>query len=175
MGLRDWPPVRRTRRNHAIEHATIHVLSRRHPTKSFAGRSDSGGFYILGDTEADDVRSAVAEAIERLRDEPRLAIHPFCGTNLVVGGILAGLASTVALMTMPRDERGTRASIALPRMLLAGTLAAVVSQPLGPVVQRRVTVLPDSEGVRVRSIETSGRGLGKRHRVSLEDVPSDRA
>lgn len=169
MGLKDWPPVRRTRRNHAIEHATIHVLSSRHPSAVFAGRSDSRGFFIFGDLDAGEIRSAVDEALGRLADEPRLAVHPFCGTNLVVGGILAGLASTVALMTMSKSEKRGNPVTALPRMMLAGTLAAIASQPLGPVVQRRLTTLPDAEGVRVLSVESSGQGLSRRHRVSLED------
>jgi hypothetical protein len=175
MGLADWPPVRRTRRNHAIEHATIHVLSSRHPSSTFAGRSDSRGFYILGDADESEIRSAVDEALVRLADEPRLAVHPFCGTNLVVGGLLAGVASTLALLTMSRSERRGNPLTALPRMMLAGTIAAIASQPLGPVVQRRLTTLPDADGVRVRSVKSSGKGLSRRHRVSLEDVAREPA
>jgi hypothetical protein len=170
MRLFDWPPVRRTRRNHAIEHATIHVLSSRHPGVHFAGRSDSRGFFIFGNVDAHEVRSAVQEALSRLADEPNLAVHQFCGTNLVVGGLLAGLASTAALMTMSRSERTGNPFVALPRMMLAGTIAAIASQPLGTAAQRRLTTLPEPDGVRVVSVKSSGQGLSRRHRVSLEDT-----
>ena len=83
--LDDIPMLRRTRRNHAIEHAAVHVLTARWPGLSMAGRSDSRGFWLYGNVETSEVESAVREAMERLDREPHLAIHPHCGTNLVVG------------------------------------------------------------------------------------------
>lgn len=171
MAFLDLPPLRRTRRNHAIEHAAVHILSRRLPGRPMAGRSDAGGFVLLGDLPTDAVRDAVDEAIRRLPDEPELAIHPYCGTNLVVGGLIAGAAATLAASSLPLGRRGGGLAL-LPRMLLAGTLASVFSQPLGPLAQRRWTTLPDVEGVRVRSITPALRGRLRLHRVVIDDGPA---
>jgi hypothetical protein len=169
MSLLDLPLPRKTRRNHAIEHAAVHVLSGRSPTTSMAGRSDAGGFFLYGNVETDDVRSAVDEAIVRLVDEPELAIHPHCGTNLVVGGLTAGVASVLAVATLSNDRRQQGLWQLVPRFLLAGTAAALASANLGPVVQRRWTTLADSEGVRVKDITRRQRGRHIIHRVELED------
>lgn len=166
MNVLDLPPLRRTRRNHAIEHAAVHILSGRLPGRSMAGRSDSGGFYLFGDLPTDAVRGAVEEALARLPDEPGLAIHPNCGTNMVVGGLIAGAVATLAAATLPRSRGGFAL---LPRMLLAGTFASVASQPLGPLAQRRFTTLPDVGDARIGSIMRSTRGRLTVHRITIVD------
>lgn len=174
MTLLDLPPLRRTRRNHAIEHAAVHILSRRLPGRSMAGRSNARGFVLIGDLPIEMVREAVDEAIRRLPGEPELAIHPYCGTNMVVGGLVAGAAATLAAATLPLGRRGGHLAL-LPRMLLAGTLASVFSQPLGPLAQRRWTTLPDVTGVRVAGIVPSTRGRLTLHRVTIADGPAPAA
>ncbi|MSQ10931.1 MAG: hypothetical protein EXR52_08025, partial [Dehalococcoidia bacterium] len=84
-----------TRRNHAVEHGTVTVLLERHGFKrSLAGRSNSRGFYIFGQVEPDDLRSAADEALHRMQQgEGTLAVSPFCGTTIAVTGILAGVAT----------------------------------------------------------------------------------
>ncbi|MEO8083178.1 MAG: DUF6391 domain-containing protein [Ardenticatenales bacterium] len=166
MNVLDLPPLRRTRRNHAIEHAAVHILSGRLPGRSMAGRSDSGGFYLFGDLPTDTVRLAVDEALARLPDEPGLAIHPNCGTNMVVGGLIAGAVATLAAATLPRSRGGLSL---LPRMLLAGTFASVASQPLGPLAQRRFTTLPEVGNARIGAITCSTRGRLTVHRITIVD------
>lgn len=161
------PILHRTRRNHAIEHATVHILSGRRPGLPMAGHADAGGFFLLGRLETEEVHAAAREAIERLRREPGLAVHPNCGTNLVVGGVLAGLASMAALATLPPQR--SRSLDALSRLVLAGTAAALASQPLGPWVQRHLTTSPETGGARVGPItrrERAGRVL---HRIAIVD------
>ena len=170
MNVLDIPYIRRTRRNHAVEHATVHILSARRPGTPLAGRSDGGGFYLYGDFETGDVRAAAESALARLGDEPELALHPNCGTNLVVGGLLAGGAALAALLTTGADDRANRPLSALPRLFLAGTFAAVASRPLGLRVQRRVTTLPDVEGVRIERITLRRHGKHCVHRVLLADA-----
>ena len=53
------------RRNHALEHATIHLLSARHPHLSLVGRSDTAGFYLFGNVPTELVDEAVHEALSR--------------------------------------------------------------------------------------------------------------
>ena len=82
------PYILRVRRNHGLEHATIHLLNRQN--YQLSGRSSDSGFILLGDVPTDKVESAVQEAITRMKaGEHKLAIHPNCGTNLVTTGFLA--------------------------------------------------------------------------------------
>src|SRR5579883_605184 len=107
---------RRIRQNHALQHATITVLSRMVPDLRVSARSSSTGFIIFGDVDLGQLRRAVDEALARLQaGEAELAIHPNCGTNLVVGvsfvtlGTILGLTSSrartrVASAALSRSE-----------------------------------------------------------------------
>lgn len=171
--LDDIPFVRRTRRNHAIEHAAVHILSARWPGLAMAGRSDSRGFWLYGDVDSAQVDSAVREAMDRLDAEPHLAIHPHCGTNLVVGGMMAGLTTLVAVNHLRQGRRQESAFETLPRLMLAGTVAGVASQPLGPLAQKHVTTLPRASDARLVSVERSERGKHVVHRITIEDKEDD--
>ncbi|MCK4740661.1 MAG: hypothetical protein KAS80_00085, partial [Anaerolineales bacterium] len=65
--LRNLPALSRIRRNHGLEHATIHILSQQFPNRRFIGRSNTRGFFLYGDVPADALESAVQEALRRLR------------------------------------------------------------------------------------------------------------
>jgi hypothetical protein len=168
MGLIDAPFLQRIRRNHAIEHATIHILGRRYPNQHIAGRSDTRGFYIYGDVRTEDVIAAADEALRVLDEHPEMAIHPMCGTNMVVGGVVAGLLSLAAVQTLPQERR-TKPLEVLPRLILAGTAAMLASQPLGPAVQRRLTTRPVTDGVTVADVERRQHGRHTVHRVLLAE------
>ena len=82
MNFDDIMFARRIRQNHALEHATITVLSGMVPDLSISARSSSSGFIILGDMDLGLLRRALDEALRRLQaGEASLAIHPNCGTN----------------------------------------------------------------------------------------------
>jgi len=88
--------IARIRRNHGLEHATIHVLSEGHKRFSAQGNSDHRGFHlnIYGDVTEEEVAEAVTEAHRRLRaGERHLAVHPNCGTVLVTTAVLATVAA----------------------------------------------------------------------------------
>ncbi|GAH22409.1 unnamed protein product, partial [marine sediment metagenome] len=103
---KDVPFISRIRRNHGLEHATLHVLSKKYPKQSMAGHSDVGGFWVIGDVSLEDVYEAVEEALTRLRNgEKNLAVHRNCGTNFVTSGVLAGLAAVVAMVGVGRRTR----------------------------------------------------------------------
>ena len=44
----DLPFILETRRNHALEHATLHMLAHTHKT-NMAGHSNPTGFFIFGE------------------------------------------------------------------------------------------------------------------------------
>ena len=137
---------RRVRQNHALEHATITILSGFVPDLRISARSSSRGFIIFGDVDLGQLRRALNEALSRLQaGESQLAIHPNCGTNFVVGFTLLTLGTLLG-MTSSRP-RTRMASTALSSV--AGLVAA---RPLGELVQKYVTTLPDLEGVYVTDI-----------------------
>ncbi len=137
---------RRVRQNHALEHATITILSRMIPDLSVSARSSSRGFIIFGDVDLGMLRRALDEALYRLQHgEPELAIHPNCGTNLAVGVTLMTLGT---LLGTTSDKTRTRVTSAAASSV-AGLMAA---RPVGQWVQKHVTTLPDLRGVRVTEI-----------------------
>ncbi len=148
MNALNLPLVARVRRNHALEHATIHVLSEKHRPMNVVGRSAFNGFYLYGDLSTELVIEAVNEAYDRLRaGEHQLAIHPNCGTNLVTAGSLAGLATFAVLGNSKR--RGLNL---LPNALLAATAALVLAQPIGPRLQAHVTTMADLGDMRIKGV-----------------------
>jgi hypothetical protein len=129
------------------------------------GWSTPYAFYVYGHVPTQVVRGVVTEALTRLRKgENYLAIHPRCGTNLVTAGLLVGL---VAFLTMlPGDKRSRRER--LPLVLLLSTLALMLAQPLGPVVQEYVTTETDLANAQVAEIERYVVGQTPVHRVRLD-------
>ena len=135
------PLLGETRRNHAIEHATIHILSERFPAKSFAGHSNPTGYFLIGDVPTEQVREAAVEALARLQNgERHLAIHPGCGTNYIVSGALAGILAFVGMSGTKSDRQRLDR---LPLVITLASLAFIISQPLGPALQNGITTEPD--------------------------------
>jgi hypothetical protein len=160
----NWGPFARVRRNHALEHATLAVLTEKDPALRMAGYSDPGGFWLMGEIETSRVEEAVRQALSRLNGgEHGLAIHPHCGTNLVTTGFLAGAFAWMGMLGAgnTRRERMER----LPLVISLVTLGMMVAQPLGPKVQQRVTTCPDTLGMQVVRIERTKRGDTPIHRV----------
>ena len=158
--LLDLPLILETRRNHALEHATIHLLSRKHPVKRMAGHSNPTGFFLLGDLTTQQVWECATEAHARLNaGESELAIHPGCGTNMATTALLSATFAWVPL-------RGARSN--LWRILLiplALTLALVgysLSRPLGPWLQEHVTTEADLGSMQIVDIVPIRKGM---HRV----------
>jgi hypothetical protein len=161
----DLPTLSLIRRNHGLEHATIHLLSRLHPQRSYIGRSDAGGFYIYGQVETSDLQAIVQEALQRLRGgEHQLAIHPNCGTNLVTSGLLAGGASFIALMGSERQGWRRRLE-RMPNAVLLTMGALLLAQPLGRAAQQHLTVQPDPQDLEVLGIQRLHEEPRPLHRV----------
>jgi uncharacterized protein YqhQ len=138
MNILETPPISIVRRNHGIEHATVHILTARDPSTRLVGRADTTGFNIYGDIRTSDLVSAANEALGRLQGgEGSLAVHPRCGTNLLIAGLFTAVAAALALGRKPSLKK-------IPDVILATTFAAFVAQPVGLVVQQRVTTSPDA-------------------------------
>ncbi len=127
--------LRRTRQHHAIEHATIHMLSAHFPHQRFSGHSDPLGFTLYGDVQEDQVRRAVGDALLRLQaGEHQLAIHPNCGTNLATTSLLVSFAALIAsLGKHSLLEKFTK-------MVILTLPALVMARPLGFRLQTYTTL-----------------------------------
>jgi len=137
---------RRIRQNHAIEHATITILSGYVPDLRVSARSSSRGFIIFGDVDLGQLRRALDEALQRLQaGESELAIHPNCGTNLVVGALLLTVGTMLGMTS-------SRARTRIASTAVSAGAGYVAARPLGQFVQKHVTTLPDVDGVRVSDI-----------------------
>jgi hypothetical protein len=163
-GILDLPIISRVRRNHGLEHATLHTLANHLPHTMLMGHSDVGGFWIIGDVPPELLHAAVQEAIARLRaGEHQLAIHPNCGTNYATAGALAGLAGAAAML-----GSGKRLQDKLARLPFAATLATIaliIAQPLGLLLQAQVTTSGDPGTLEVTAITHKKQGRMTVHRV----------
>ena len=154
MNFLNLPFLARVRRNHAMEHATIHVLTEKYRPLKVVGRSTFKGFYLYGDLTTNMVATAAHEALSRLRaGERHLAVHPNCGTNLVTAGSLAGLATFAAL-----SGKKKRSWDMLPNALVAATAALIMAQPLGPLLQAHVTTMADVGDLSIKDVRREERG-----------------
>jgi hypothetical protein len=155
--------VRRLRRHHGIEHATVTLLSRRLPGTFIAARSDLQGFIVYGDVDEPTLRVAVEEAIGRLREgERQLALHANCGTNLAVSGVLSGAAAWLLSSGHKRPWWDRLAGA-----VLGATLALLVAPPVGRWAQENITTSSDVAGLRVGDVLRLGGERVARHRVFI--------
>jgi hypothetical protein len=146
----DFPYIRRTRRNHGLEHGTISLLNARRYTLS--GRSDDHGFIVLGEVPTDSVEWAAREALRRMQNgEHHLAVHPHCGTNLVTTALLTSLIGAVGFAGTARRDTFNR----LPLVMVGMMAAYLYSQPLGMALQKHFTTEGDPGDLEIVSISRS--------------------
>ncbi len=125
------------------------------------GRSTPSGFFIYGEIDTQEVANSAAEALGRLQQgEAHLAVHPRCGTNLAVTGVLAGTAAFGATLGHPRSKLDR-----LPLAVMAATLGAIVAQPLAHKVQERITTTPEVDGAYIESVTRQEQGRMVVHKI----------
>jgi len=157
--LLDLPLILETRRNHALEHATLHILASKYHIP-MAGHSNPTGFFLLGEIAIEDIAAASKEAMERLKaGESGLAVHEGCGTNLVVTALLPATFAWAPL----RGAKSTRWRIMLiPLALTFAAFGYLLSKPLGPWLQKYITTEADLGNMRITEILFVRKGL---HRI----------
>ena len=160
MSILDLPPFLATRRNHAVEHATLKILARKYNDKNLAGHSNPTGFFLFGDMTTGDIREAIHEAMTRLRaGESDLAIHPGCGTNLATSMLLPASFAWIPF-------QGTRSLrwrlLLIPVALTFALFGYLLSKPLGPWLQRNVTTQADLGNLQLVEIVPVRKGV---HRI----------
>lgn len=162
MNILEVKPISTLRRNHGIEHATVHVLTEGNSNLRLVGRADNEGFNIYGDVPSALLAQACEQALARMKNgEAQLAVHRGCGTQIVVGGLLTGLAAVLAIGRKPKWSK-------LPDVILATTLAAFLSQPLGLQVQEKITTSADVTKARFKGISPRKVGSFEYQHVDIE-------
>ncbi|MGB3507728.1 MAG: DUF6391 domain-containing protein [Microcoleaceae cyanobacterium] len=145
-GLKEVLTIRQV---HALEHATVWVLSELensatttatfHGTslqnESIGGISTPQGFYLYGSVNPAQLQQAVETALQRITSgEWNLAVHPRCGTNLSVAMTLtAGLALGINML-LPRRPIEQLLGIGI-----AATAATQLAPELGSLAQKYIT------------------------------------
>ena len=151
----------RIRRNHAVEHGTVAVLLASGSPTPLGGLATPYGFLVFGKVSRDDVGSAAAEALERLRaGERELAISPYCGTNLVIGVLIAGAITALVARRSTGRLRHMRAAA------LGMMGAALLRGPVGSAVQRHLTTLAQVGGMEIGTVRSLPLGGYSIHFVS---------
>jgi hypothetical protein len=153
----DLPLILETRRNHALEHATLHILAGKYKNQNMAGHSNPAGFFLFGNFDPQDIKSAVTEAMTRLRaGESGLAVHPGCGTNLVTTAFLPGLFAWAPF-------QGVRSPfwrlMLVPLALSFAVLGFFLSRPLGSWLQANVTTEANLGNLHVVDIALVRKGV----------------
>ena len=157
--LLNLPIILETRRNHALEHATLHLLARKYKT-TMAGHSNPTGFYLLGEFDLEDIADAATEAMKRLKaGESGLAVHEGCGTNLAVAALLPATFAWAPL----QGAKSTRWRLLLiPLALVFALFGYFLSKPLGPWLQKYITTEADLGDMRITQILFVRKGV---HRI----------
>jgi len=159
----DLPFIGATRRNHALEHATLHVLAAQFPNRMLAGHSNPTGFFIFGAVPLQAVADAAHEALNRLRaGESGLAIHPGCGTNLATSALVG---ATLGWFVMRGARSGMGRVLRLPIALALAVAGVMLSRPLGPMLQQKITTDADMGTLRLTGVQAGLRGRVTAHRV----------
>lgn len=145
-----WGPFGAVRRNHALEHATVHVLQEQFQRLRVSGLSTERGFVLIGDIPTAATEKAAFEALNRLRaGQHQLAIHPQCGTNFVVQGILCTMVGFFGFAGIG----WRRAFIRLNQVSILMLLAALFSPLLGMTAQSHITTDSQVGALRITSVE----------------------
>ncbi len=167
----------RIRRNHALEHATMNLLSHRYPNAQIAGMSGPLGFTLISTLTGEQIIPTIRQALDSLKmGDGDLALHENCGTNLVVTAALTTLATLAGLGSLARPRnREKRMSLRwlerLPQIVLLNTVALMAASPLSRWVQANVTTNADLQDMEVASIVTDYRG--RLHHISVHTRHAD--
>jgi hypothetical protein len=156
--------LQRTRRNHAIEHAAMHMLARTGLATRLAARSDWRGLTFYGEVDPATLKRSIDAGLLALETgNSGLAVHPRCGSMVSVSFLLG-------LLTVWLAESGLRrgATPARGALTLAGIASAsLIARPLGERVQAHLLTNSEVGNARLVSIRPSRFGPLTVHRATI--------
>ena len=142
-----------TKRNHALEHATIRFLEKT-LKRRFSGHASRDGFHVTGPATAKEIRAAFDTVCRVVQSGQELSyVSRRCGSNIVTAlGLGLGLLLVTAFVTI----------LFRPPLLVRVTaLVAVVlifvglRHGIGNAIQRRLFMAVDFVEVRARDVRTA--------------------
>jgi len=146
---------RKVRRNHALEHATIRVLEKVAGLTHFEGMAYEDGFAVRGPVRPEIVLASAKEALGELQQGNfDLAIHPQCGTTILVVNTLSSIFFILTLLLT--------GNLSLLSVILALVLGQMIGPLTGRFVQRYVTTATDLDNLEITGVEvrSGARGIG---------------
>ncbi len=125
------------KRNHALEHGTIHFLHARYGTSTgIGGLALREGFRVSGARNPEDIRRAFHDLVSLpLEERSRVVVAKECGSMIVIAqgiGILS-LLVVLAVFVLRPPSTATLVTILAGQVLLFLALR----RPLGFLIQRR--------------------------------------
>lgn len=147
FGLFRMATDRRTRENHALEHATINVLEERFSQGLvvFVGLARPNGFYLRGPANVALVEEAAGEALRRLAaGEGRLALRRQCGTSIFAANVLLSVVVLFVLLGLGRHD--------LLEVLLWLGAANLAGPAFGRFIQGHLTTSRPRLGLTIRRV-----------------------
>jgi hypothetical protein len=140
----------RVRRNHALEHATIHFLWAA-GRKRIGGRATADGFRVSGEASPAEIRRAFDQVRDLIRARRRLPhVSRHCGSNRVtalgVGILMLFVVVIVSLVLRP--------ALWICALALVGVVLAFVllRHAAGNLIQARFFMATDFADASIRSI-----------------------
>ena len=139
------PWIEALKKNHGLEHATVSLLLERGTRTPIGGYSAPGGFIVWAKAAPNVVADAARDALELLEDgHSDLAVSAHCGTNFVVATVLGGMTAYLA-------GRGRGLGPIVRGTVLGILVAKTLGQPIGKLLQRKVTVTVEPAGMVIES------------------------
>lgn len=139
-----------TRRNHALEHATIIIL-RASGKKRVGGRASETGFRIHGRVTEREIEDAFAQVCRAVRaGRPLEYVSPCCGSNIVTA--LGGATSLLLLMAIATLTVNPPLAVRIGGFAGAVILFFGLRRRLGNALQRRFFMATDFADVSLRGI-----------------------
>jgi len=137
---------KKVRRNHALEHATISILEKVTGYAHFEGMAYENGFTVRGTVSPELILASAREALDELqRGHYDLAIHPKCGTTILVVNTFSSIIFITLLILT--------GALNLWSVILALSLGHLVGPLTGKLVQRYITTSIDLEDLEITGVE----------------------
>lgn len=137
---------RRVRQNHALEHATIHLIEDRFGSANIEGMAFENGFTLKVSLDPQIVLNAARSALKRVQNgESDLVVHPRCGTTIVVVNVLSSVLFLILLFIS--------GNLGLINVLLALVIANFIGPFTSRIVQTGITTLKDLSDLEVTGVE----------------------
>ncbi|MCA9501059.1 MAG: hypothetical protein KC588_17835 [Nitrospira sp.] len=141
------------RRNHALEHGTIHCFFHKHgQKKKVSGRAKTDGFRIAGIHSTKEIREAFSEFLSLDKQEKwNMAISNRCGSILVIAqgiGIISLLTALVFFSFWQPSPPTVALTLGTQLLLFLGC-----RHPLGRLLQKHRLLSLDFEDAKILDIK----------------------